>query len=82
MTYLSGTSDVCLKFRRNGDTLTGYVDSDYVSDLYRRRSLSGYIFTLGGCLVSWKASLQHIVALSTTETEYMAITKVVKELFG
>ncbi|GJX88676.1 reverse transcriptase domain-containing protein [Tanacetum coccineum] len=28
---------------------------------------------------SWKATLQHIVALSTTEAEYMALTEVVKE---
>jgi len=29
--------------------------------------------------VSWKASLQHDVALSTTETEYVAIVEVIKE---
>ncbi|GJV62343.1 retrotransposon protein, putative, ty1-copia subclass [Tanacetum coccineum] len=32
-----------------------------------------------GCDVSWKAMLQHMVALSTTEAEYMALTKAVKE---
>ncbi|GKA21751.1 hypothetical protein Tco_0701740 [Tanacetum coccineum] len=31
-----------------------------------------------GCL-RWKATLQHVVALSTTEAEYMALTEVVKE---
>lgn len=29
--------------------------------------------------MSWKASLQHIVALSTTEAEYIGITEAVKE---
>jgi hypothetical protein len=29
--------------------------------------------------VSWKATLQHVVVLSTTETEYMAIAEACKE---
>ena len=37
------------------------------------------MFTLFGCLVSWKAQLQSVVALSTTEAEYIAVTEGVKE---
>ncbi|KAG8503721.1 hypothetical protein CXB51_001724 [Gossypium anomalum] len=48
-------------------------------DLDRRRSLTGYVFTIGGCAISWKATLQITVALSTTEAEYMAITEACKE---
>ncbi|XP_057811283.1 secreted RxLR effector protein 161-like [Salvia miltiorrhiza] len=44
-----------------------------------QRSQSGYIFTLFGSAVSWKSSLQSVVALSTTEAEYMAATEAVKE---
>ncbi|GJX83329.1 retrotransposon protein, putative, ty1-copia subclass [Tanacetum coccineum] len=32
-----------------------------------------------GCVVSWKAMLQHVVALSTTKADYMALTEAVKE---
>ncbi|KAD4178669.1 hypothetical protein E3N88_27260 [Mikania micrantha] len=32
-----------------------------------------------GSMVSWKATLQHVVALSTTESEYIALTEAVKE---
>ena len=53
--------------------------SDYAVDLDKRRSLTGYVFTVGGCAVSWKASLQDVPAQSTTEAEYMAINEACKE---
>ena len=68
-----------MQFGKSRDGLVGYVDSDYAGDLDKRRSLTGYVFTIGGCAVSWKASLQATVALSTTEAEYMAISEACKE---
>lgn len=55
--------------------MQGYCDSDYAGDLDERRSLLGYVFTVGNNTVSWKASLQHVVALSTTEAEYLSLMK-------
>lgn len=43
------------------------------------RSLSGYVFTIGGNVVSWRSSLQPVVALSTTEAEYISLTEAIKE---
>ncbi|KAK5773528.1 hypothetical protein PVK06_049834 [Gossypium arboreum] len=77
--YLRGTTNVCLQFGRTKDGVIGYVDADFAGDLDRRRSLTGYVFTIGGCAISWKATLQTTVALSTTEAEYMAITEACKE---
>ena len=37
------------------------------------------MFTIGGCAISWKATLQPTVALSTIEVEYMAVTEACKE---
>jgi hypothetical protein len=50
--YLRGTSKACLKFSGIGKGLVGYVDSDYAADLDKRRSLIGYVFTVGDCVVS------------------------------
>jgi hypothetical protein len=77
--YLNGSSNACLCFGKSGDGPVGYVDSDYGGDLDRRISLSGYVFTVGDCDVSWKARLQDTVALSTTKAEYMVIAEVTKE---
>ncbi|KAG8479016.1 hypothetical protein CXB51_029921 [Gossypium anomalum] len=61
------------------DGVIGYVDADFARDLDKRRYLTGYVFTIGGCAISWKATLQTTVALSTIEAEYMAITEACKE---
>ena len=55
--YLCGFTDVCLHFRRTRDGVVRYVDSDFVGDFDKRRSLIRYVFTIGGCAISWKATL-------------------------
>ncbi|KAE8664704.1 hypothetical protein F3Y22_tig00112738pilonHSYRG00095 [Hibiscus syriacus] len=45
-----------------------------------RRSTTGYVYTLGGTAMSWFSQLQKIVALSTTEAEYVAVTEASKEM--
>lgn len=59
-------------------SVIGYADSDYALDLDKIISLIGCVFTLLDCAISWKATLQLKVALSTTKAEYMAATKAVK----
>ncbi|KAH9697414.1 hypothetical protein KPL71_023600 [Citrus sinensis] len=48
-------------------------------DKDKRRSITGFVFTMCGGAISWKSSLQSVVALSTTEAEYIALTEAVKE---
>ena len=71
----------CLQFGKSRDGLVGYVDSNYAGDL-DKRSLTGYVFTIGRCAVSWKASLQATVALSTKKLNIWLFLKLVKKLFG
>ncbi|KAH9650990.1 hypothetical protein KPL70_026576 [Citrus sinensis] len=80
--YLSGTADYSLIYGLKGGTevdVEGYVDADYAGDLDKRRSLTGYLFTLSGCTINWKASLQSVAALSTTESEYTATAEAFKK---
>ena len=44
------------------------------------RSTTGYVFTIGGTVVSWISKLQKVVALSTIEAEYVVATKSSKEM--
>ena len=55
--YLCSSFDVCFHFGRTRDGVIGYVNSDFAGDLDKRRSLIGYVFTIKGCDISWKATL-------------------------
>ncbi|KAG9453509.1 hypothetical protein H6P81_006413 [Aristolochia fimbriata] len=77
--YLKGTSDYCLCFGGNNIDVKGFVDSDHAGDRDNGRSTSGYVFTVGGTAVSWVSKLQKVVALSSTEAEYVAATEASKE---
>nr|GEW17525.1 putative RNA-directed DNA polymerase [Tanacetum cinerariifolium] len=57
----------------------GFVDADYAKDPEKDRSITGYVFMVHGCFVSWKATLRQVVALSTMEAKYVALTEAVKE---
>ncbi|GJZ97608.1 gag-pol polyprotein [Tanacetum coccineum] len=77
--YIKGTSDVALCYGESGLTVKGYVDSDYAGDLDGSKSTTGYVFTLFGGIVSWVSKLQSVVAMSTTEAEYVATAQASKE---
>ena len=48
--YLRGIANLCLVYGRSNcsNSITGFVDSDYAGDLDKRRSMTGYLFTLSG----------------------------------
>ena len=59
--------------------LIGLVDSDYNRCVDTRRSVTGFAFFLGLCLISWQSKQQTSVALSTMEAEYMAACAAAQE---
>jgi hypothetical protein len=68
-----------LCFGGSNTILQGYVDLDITGDKDSRRSTAGYVFTVGGTIVSWISKLQKVVSLSTIEAEYVAATEASKE---
>ena len=44
--YLKGTFDVHLEFGRDKGELVGFVDSNFISDHDKRRTLTGYLFSI------------------------------------
>lgn len=73
--YLKGTTEFGIFYKRsesNSMKLTTFTDSDYAGDLDDRRSTSGYVFLMANGEISWASKKQLIVALSTTEAEYIA----------
>ena len=56
-----GTLKGGMKFTRSEprrDALEGYVDADYPGNVDTRKSLSGFVFTLFGTTITWKANQQ------------------------
>jgi len=49
-----------------------------VGDKDNRRSTTRYVFTLGRTTISWVSEFQSVVALLTTEVEYIAAIKSTK----
>ena len=78
--YLRGTTNQALCFGGSNISLQGYVDVDMVGDRDNRRSTTRYVFTVGGTTASWVSKIQSVVALSTTEAEYVATTEASKEM--
>jgi hypothetical protein len=81
--YLKGTKNYGIQFTASGNRkldLIGYSDSDWDGDRVDRRSTSGYLFMLCGGVISWRSAKQKSVALSSTESEYMALRYAVQEV--
>jgi len=82
--YLRGITRLGLVYQRlkteKPRELQGYIDADYTWDLDQRRSMTGYVSMVAECVISWKAELQDMVALLTTEAEYMVAVEASKEI--
>lgn len=79
--YLKGTTNLGIRFTREKNTkLSVWNDADFANDSLDRKSITGLLIMLGEAPILWRSSKQPIVALSTTEVEFIAGCEAVKEL--
>ena len=55
------------------DVLEGYSDANWISDSDETKSTDGYVFTLGGGVITWRSTRQTIIATSTMESDFVAL---------
>jgi hypothetical protein len=74
--YLCGTVDYGLDYHRgDGVHLVGCTNSDWAGCVSDRKSTSGCCFGLRSIVVSWFSWKQKLVALSSTEAEYIVASQ-------
>lgn len=60
--------------------IRAYSDADWGSETDERRSCSGLVVIMSGGAISWASKRQPIMALSSTEAEYIALSAATKEI--
>ncbi|XP_028109858.1 uncharacterized protein LOC114308472 [Camellia sinensis] len=79
--YLKGTLFHGLHyFAQSSLQLHVFSDADWAGDPTDRRFTTGFCFFLGNSLIAWRSKKQTLVARSSTEAEYSALTDTTQEL--
>ncbi len=80
--YLNGSKELGLSYNLGTKATTphAYSDATYASDPETRRSVSGQCTLLNGGPIHWKSKLQTTVALSTAESEFLALCDTAREV--
>lgn len=76
--YLKGTANLKLALAKRdhgGDALYGYSDANWAENKSDRKSNSGHVFLVNGGAVCWSSRKQSLVALSTCEAEFVALSE-------
>jgi hypothetical protein len=60
--------------------VVGYTDANWAADKDTRKSVSGHAIYYSGALISWKSKTQQCTTLSSTESEYVALSSCVNEM--
>ncbi len=77
--YLKGSRNLKLTFGSTSEGIIVYLDVDLTSQEHRH-SISGFACLINGGAVSWSSKKQSVIALSTTEAEYISATNTTKEI--
>jgi len=74
--YLAYNLEKGLRYKRGGEGLASYADSDFASDPKDRKSQTGNIIFLAGGPIIWDSKKQSRVAQSTAEAELYALNRI------
>jgi hypothetical protein len=82
--YLSGTSYLAMIFKEQSLNqpsypIIAYTDASHANDLTDRKSTTGSIIKFMGNTICWQSKKQKVVALSSTEAEYYALSSTICE---
>jgi hypothetical protein len=87
--YLMATADKGIIFSPLDESFKCYCDADFSGnwnpsiakyDGTTARSRSGFVINYAGCPLVWASKLQTLIALSSTESEYVALSQALREV--
>ena len=82
--YVAGTACLGLKYSRSQllspKSFRAHVDADWGGDKDSRASATGYVIDINGTPVSWRTKRQTVVALSSAESEHIALSECAKQV--
>jgi hypothetical protein len=78
--YLRGTTDMRLFYSKGSNSqLVEYADAGFLSDPHKDRSQTGYLFTCGNTIISWRSVKQTLVTTSSNHSKIIAIHEASQE---
>lgn len=77
--YLRGKPDLPIIFKRGQFRMAAYTDASFGANPDNRKSTTGYLFFLGGGLISFGSKTQSLTAQSTVESELQALSYSARE---
>ncbi|GKA71085.1 ribonuclease H-like domain-containing protein [Tanacetum coccineum] len=79
--YLKGAPRMRVMYKASDSfELTAFIDSDWVKCNVTRRFVTGFAVFLDSCLVPWKSKKQSVLAKSSAEVEYRAMSNVSRKI--
>jgi hypothetical protein len=78
--YLAGMKTLGITYNKSRDEngnqnlFHGYADAAFVN-ANDHKSTTGYVFLAAGGAITWKSKKQTVIALSSTEVEYVALSE-------
>ncbi|CAM8965359.1 unnamed protein product [Rhodiola kirilowii] len=77
--YLKGTMNFGLVYSDIPSVIEGFSDASWISNEEDHSSTSGWVFLLGGGVISWASKKQTCITSSTMESEFVALAAASKE---